>query len=193
MSTPGEPPFRVLLPERQIVRRIRELARALQDGMGSEPPCLVAVIEGARPLAAMLQRLLPGSLPLHEVAASSYRGTASSGQVSVVERAELPCRGRDVVLIEDIVDTGRTVAALRAHFGAKGARHCRVVTLLDKPDRRCTEVAIDHVGFTIPDEFVIGFGMDIDGRYRALPDIVIYDAEVERAFAGRSRSDPAGG
>ena len=90
--------------------------------------------------------------------------------------------GRQVVLIEDIVDTGRTVAALRERFGALGASGVRVVSLLSKPSRRVVDVEVEHVGFEIPDEFVIGFGMDLDERYRDLPDVVVYDADVERAF-----------
>lgn len=178
----GSPPFRVLFAQDQILRRVHELARALSEARGDEPPCLVAVVEGARPLARHLQRLLPGGLPVHEIGARSYSGTESSGEVTVRGGEDIPCQGRDVVLIEDIVDTGRTVATLRAHFLGRGASSCRIVTLLDKPDRRVVDVALDHVGFEIPDEFVIGFGMDIDGRYRELPDIVIYDADLEKTY-----------
>ncbi|MCR9248488.1 MAG: phosphoribosyltransferase family protein [bacterium] len=176
------PPFRVLLSRDDIVRRIHELVRDLTAGTTDEPPCLVAVVEGARPLARHLQRLIPGGLPVHEIRASSYGGgTTSSGQVSVSGGAEIPCEGRVVLLIEDIVDTGRTIARLKEHFLGAGAKECRVVTLLDKPSRRVVDVVADHIGFEIPDEFVIGFGMDIDGRYRELEDVVIYDADIERA------------
>lgn len=181
MSAGPFPPFRVLIPHAEILRRSHELARALAAELGDAPPCLIAVIEGARPFARLIQRALPGQLPVHEVRASSYRGTESSGRVAISGR-EPPVRGCDVVLLEDIVDTGRTVAALREHVLARGAVSCRVATLLSKPSRRVTDVAIDHVGFEIPDEFVLGFGMDLDGRYRELPDIVVYEADVERAF-----------
>jgi hypoxanthine phosphoribosyltransferase len=183
MSTPTFPPFRVLLSNDRIQRRIRELVAELTAALGGEPPCLVAIVEGARPLARHLQRLLPGALPVYEIGASSYRGTASTGEVVVRGGDDIPCAGRDVVLIEDIVDTGRTIARLRDYFRARGARSCRVVTLLDKPDRRVVEVELEHIGFRIPDEFVLGFGMDLDGRYRELPDVVIYEPEVERAHA----------
>lgn len=181
------PPFRVLFSRDQILRRCAELARALQadllrSGTGS-PPVLVAVIEGARPFARQLQRLLPGNLPVHEVRAASYGGgTMSSGQVTVTGADRVPSRGRDVVLLEDIVDTGRTIATLQRYFLAHGVASCRVATLLSKPSRRVERVDLDHVGFEIPDEFVLGFGMDLDGRYRELGDVVVYDAEVERAF-----------
>ena len=170
------PPFRVLIPQGQILRRSRELAGELRRELGDAPPCLVMVLEGARPFARLLQQALPGGLPLHEVRAKSYQGTESTGKVTVTLLGGLDActvRDRDVVLIEDIVDTGRTVAALRTRFAEMGAKSVRVATLLSKPARRVVEVAVEHVGFEIPDEFVLGFGMDLDGRYRELPDIVV--------------------
>jgi hypoxanthine phosphoribosyltransferase len=183
----GSPPFRVLIAHDQILRRAHELARAIAQSVvssyGDEPPMLIAVIEGARPFARLLQQLLPGQLPVHEVRASSYgAGTTSSGDVRISVGRELSVRGRHVLLVEDIVDTGRTVHTLQRHLTRAGARSCRVVALLSKPSRRVVDVAVDHVGFVIPDEFVLGFGLDLDGRYRELPDVVVYDAEVERAF-----------
>jgi hypoxanthine phosphoribosyltransferase len=188
------PPFRVLIAHDAILRRVHELARAVLAASGGEPPLLVAVIEGARPFARMLQKLLPGQVPVHEVRASSYgKGTESSGVVTLGPGADLPCRGRHLLLLEDIVDTGRTIATLRKHFTAAGAASCRVATLLSKPSRRVIDVELDFVGFQIPDEFVLGFGMDLDGRYRELADVVVYDAAVERAFlqAASAASSPA--
>ena len=180
------PPFAVVFSHDDILRRCRELARQIHAAGKDAPPCLVVVVEGARPFARVLQQLLPGNLPLHEVRASSYVGTQSSGQVKLSGVQDVPCRGRDVLLLEDIVDTGRTVAALRRYFLDAGAASCEVATLLSKPSRRVVEVPLAHVGFQIPDEFVIGFGMDVDGRYRELQDVVVYDAEIERAFLGAS-------
>lgn len=179
------PPFRILIAHEQIQRRTAELARAIAAVAPGEPPMLAAVIEGARPFARLLQRLLPGQLPVHEVRASSYgAGTTSSGEVRLTAGQDLPVRGRHVLLLEDIVDTGRTVDAVQRHFLAAGAASCRVAALLSKPARRVVPVSVDHVGFEIPDEFVLGFGMDVGGRWRELPDIVVYDPEVERAFLG---------
>ena len=173
-STTPSPQFRVMIGCDDIARRSRELAAELRRSLGDEPPLLVVVIEGARRFARLIQRGLPGALPLHEVRARSYAGTESTGEVTITT-PELAVKGRDVVLLEDIVDTGRTVAALRRHFLGQGARSCRVVSLLSKPSRRVVEVEVEHVGFEIPDEFVIGFGMDLDGRYRELDDIVVYE------------------
>lgn len=180
-SRPSSPPFRVLIPQQQILRRVQELARAIAAAIPDAPPLLVAVIEGARPFARLLQQFLPGNLPVHEVRASSYAGTESTGSVRILGGAALAVRDRHVLLLEDIVDTGRTITALRAHCLAEGAASCRVASLLSKPARRVRPVEIDFLGFEIPDEFVLGFGMDLDGRYRELPDVVVYDPEVERA------------
>jgi hypoxanthine phosphoribosyltransferase len=182
MSMPSHPPFRVLLSRDQIQRRCHELVRRIVADLAGAPVLLVAVIEGARPFARVLQTLLPGQLPVHEVRASSYAGTTSTGRVTLSTGAGIPCRGQHVLLLEDIVDTGRTIAVLREHFVAQGATSCRVATLLSKPSRRVVDVVLDYVGFEIPDEFVLGFGMDLDGRYRDVPDVVVYDAAVEQAF-----------
>ncbi|MBL9076548.1 MAG: hypoxanthine phosphoribosyltransferase [Planctomycetes bacterium] len=183
MATPAFPPFRILLSRDQILRRTNELARTITEAVHGEPLCLVVVIEGARTFARQLQKLLPGNLPLHEVRASSYgSGTVSSGDVKLTVGLDVPCKDRHVLLLEDIVDTGRTIAALRTHFAAKGARSCRVATLLSKPSRRVVQVPLDYIGFEIPDEFVLGYGMDLDGRYRDIPDVVIYEKAVEQAF-----------
>jgi hypoxanthine phosphoribosyltransferase len=180
----SHPPFRVLLSNDTLLRRIRELADRIGRDLGPEPPCLVAVIEGARTFARHLQKVLPGSPPIHEIRASSYgAGTVSSGKVTVVGGTDIPAAGRTVLLVEDIVDTGRTIAALREHFLARGARDCRVATLLTKPARRVVPVELEYVGFEIPDEFVLGFGMDLAGRYRDLPEVVIYERDVEAAHS----------
>jgi hypoxanthine phosphoribosyltransferase len=178
------PPFRVLFAKNDILRRSHELVRDLKAIIKDSPPCLVQVIEGARPFARLVQQGLNG-LAVHDVRAKSYEGTESTGEVKISMLGGLDreaVTGREVVLIEDIVDTGRTIAALREHFLGLGARSVRVITLLSKPSRRVVEVAVEHIGFEIPDEFVIGFGMDLDNRYRELSDIVVYDADVERGF-----------
>ena len=179
------PPFRCLFTNLEILTRTRELGRELQDELGSEPPCLVQVVEGARPFARLVQQGFVGQR-MHDVRAKSYEGTVSTGEVQIEMLGgfgAMDVVDREVVLIEDIVDTGRTIEALRAHFLALGARRVRVIALLSKPSRRVVDVQVEHIGFEIPDEFVIGFGMDLDERYRELPDVVVYDAEVERGAA----------
>lgn len=184
-APPMTPPFPVLFSQEQIQRRAFELVREIQAVIDDEPPILIAVIEGARPFARLIQQGLADGLPVFEVRAKSYAGTESTGDVKIspVGGAAPDVRGKRVLLLEDIVDTGRTMAALRAYYGEQGAREVRVATLLSKPSRRVVDVQVEHIGFEIPDEFVLGFGMDLDGRYRELRDVVIYDAEVERAHA----------
>ncbi len=175
MSKPH--PFRVLLSNDDILRRIRELATAIAPDYPDAPPMLVAVIEGARTFARHLHKHLGRAVVIHEVRASSYgSGTVSKGTVDISSARPLAVRGQRVLLLEDIVDTGRTIAALRERFLADGAVDVRVATLLTKPSRRVVEVELEYVGFEIPDEFVIGFGMDYDGRYRELDEVVVYEA-----------------
>lgn len=183
------PDFRVLIHRGEIDRRIRELARQIAADH-REPACLVAVMEGARTFARALQAHLPGQPLVHELRASSYGdGMRSSGTVKVLTGHDVPVEGRPVLVLEDIVDTGRTVAALHAHLLAAGARAVRVATLLNKPARRVVEVELHYVGFVIPDEFVIGYGMDVAGRYRELPDVVVYDPAREAAAVASRASD----
>lgn len=176
------PSFPVVIARDDILRRVHELGRALAADFPDEPPCYLAVMDGARTFADHLRRVLPGQPPYGEVRAKSYGdGTKSSGRVEITLPRDLDVAGRAVVLLEDIVDTGRTVLALVARLRALGARDVRVVSLLSKPSRRVVEVELHHLGFEIPDEFVIGFGMDVAGRYRELPHVAAYRAELERA------------
>ncbi len=169
------PAFPVLIPAADIQRRIHELAAAVARDYRDEPPCLVAVIEGARMFAQQLCCLLPGQPPFLEIRASSYGdGSQSQGRVQVTEMGELPVADRQVLLLEDIVDTGRTVQRLRQHLLAAGARTVEVATLLDKPSRRVVPVPLRYLGFQIPDEFVVGYGMDHAGRYRQLDHVAVF-------------------
>ncbi|MEE2887216.1 MAG: phosphoribosyltransferase family protein [Planctomycetota bacterium] len=167
--------FRTLLSPDDLQRRIQELADQLA-GRYPDAPCLVAVMEGARVFASHLVRRLPWQASVHEIRAKSYHGgTVSSGEVQILGGEGIPAAGRPVLLFEDIVDTGRTVARLREHFLAAGASEFVVASLLSKPSRRVVEVDIDFLGFEIPDEFVIGFGMDLDGKYRDLDRVAIFE------------------
>lgn len=178
-------PFRVLIANAQVLRRIRELSTEILRDYRDEPPMLVAVIEGARTFARHLQKGLHRGAVVHEIRASSYgAGTTSSGSVAVSAAPGLEVAGRRVLLLEDIVDTGRTIEVLRRRFLADGAVDCRVATLLNKPARRVVDVPLDYVGFEIPDEFVIGFGMDYAGRYREIDEVVVFDAARASAYPG---------
>lgn len=161
-----------LISAADLERRIVELAAAIAPSFDDEPPVVVAVLEGARTFAEQLCALLPGRPRPFSIRASSYgAGTVSTGKVSIDGGEEIPVRAQRLLLVEDIVDTGRTLLALREHFTALGAADIATVTLLSKPARRVVSVPLDHVGFEIADRFVVGFGMDLDGQYRDLPMI----------------------
>ncbi|MFO1052570.1 MAG: hypoxanthine phosphoribosyltransferase [Planctomycetota bacterium] len=170
------PTFDVLLGRDRILRRVAELAGAIR-ARHRDPSrlCIVAVMEGARVFCRHLVPQLGTALRVHEIRAKSYLGTSSSGTVSLSGADALDVRGKEVLLVEDIVDTGRTIARLREHMASAGAASVEVVTLLSKPSRREVQVQVEWIGFEIEDHFVIGFGLDFDGLYRELPEVVIYD------------------
>ena len=173
------PSFQVLLAHAALIQRTAELADAIAAAHRDELPVLVCVVEGARRFATELVARLPGAPSPQEVRASSYGdGTVSGGTVSIDDGDGIDVDGRAVLLIEDIVDSGRTVRALEEHFSARGATRVETVTLLTKPARRVVDVELSYVGFEIEDRFVVGFGMDYAGRYRELADIVIYDEAI---------------
>lgn len=161
----------VLIPADAIARRVRALADEVSNRLRAAPaPLLLVLMDGAFVFAADLARSvhLPG-LELRFVRASSYRGTSSSGNVDLGPLPDLA--GRSVVLVDDILDTGLTLAAARCAALAAGAREVLVCVLLDKPARRREGglATADLVGFRIPDRFVVGYGLDLDGRWRELP------------------------
>ena len=167
--------FQTLISADDIQRRIAELASQVAVRY-SDAPCLVAVMEGAGMFARHLTRHLSWQVPVHEIRAKSYHGgTVSSGEVQIHGGETIPAAGQSVLLFEDIVDTGRTIARLREHFMAAGATDFAVASLLSKPARRVVDVDIDFLGFEIPDEFVIGFGMDYAGKYRDLDRVAIFE------------------
>ncbi|MFQ6098537.1 MAG: hypoxanthine phosphoribosyltransferase, partial [Armatimonadota bacterium] len=143
-----------------------------------------AVLKGSIIFLADLLRHLDLDLDVDFVAARSYgSGTVSSGAVEITKEVDTDVAGRDVVLVEDIVDTGVTLRHLIEAFRKRGAASVRVCTLLDKPSRRTTHVPLDYVGATIPDRFVVGYGMDFAERYRNVPFIGTLKPEVYQTKA----------
>jgi hypoxanthine phosphoribosyltransferase len=159
---------RLLLPE-QIHQRIRELASEIRSEYAGKHPVLVGVLKGAFVFLADLVRELRFPLQCDFVKLSSYgESTETSGQVRLELDTSIPLAGRHVLVVEDIVDTGLTTAWLLAHLRKKQPASLRVCALLDKPARRRVEVTIDFVGFRIPDQFVVGYGIDWAEAYREL-------------------------
>jgi hypoxanthine phosphoribosyltransferase len=174
----GTPRIRVLYDEQTIAKRIEELA---QEIVRSKPENLlvVAVLKGSFMFAADLIRALHrvGLEPQVEfVHLSSYRdGTVSSGQVAILRDVESDVRGRDVLLVDDILESGRTVTFAKDLLMARGAKRVSTAVLLEKPGKRAVNIDADSVGFTCPDLFVVGYGMDVAHSYRQLPFVGVVD------------------
>jgi hypoxanthine phosphoribosyltransferase len=135
---------------------------------------LIAVLKGAFVFLADLARAMPGDCSVDFIAVSSYaKGMASSGQVQLIKDLDSPIEGRDIVIVEDIVDTGLTLTYLQDILRARSPRNLRTACLLSKPSRRKVEVQVEYVGFTIEDRFVVGYGLDYAERYRNLPYIAV--------------------
>ena len=139
-------------------------------------PLLVGVVKGAAVLMADLIRAIPAPIAMDFMGVSSYGpGTRSSGAVRLTADLSASIEGRDVVIVEDIVDSGRTLDYLRRNLETRHPRSLQVCALLDKVERRQVDVALDYVGFAIPDRFVLGYGFDLGGLYRGLPDIHVLE------------------
>jgi len=172
----------ILLTSEQIAERVAQLGGQLAADYAERDPVLVSVLKGSFVFLADLIRTMeiPVSVDLMEV--SSYGGaTESSGQVRILKDLSGPIQGRNVVLVEDIIDTGLTLNYLLKYLHDKGPASIRICCLLDKPARRLAEIPIDYRGFIIPDRFVIGYGLDYDERYRNLPYIGVLKPSVYAA------------
>jgi hypoxanthine phosphoribosyltransferase len=160
---------RVLLTEEEIQRRIAELAKQIQADYDGRPPLLVGVLKGAVMVMADLSRALPGTVEMDWMAVSSYgSGTKSSGVVRILKDLDKDISGRDVLIVEDIVDSGLTLSWLIANLTSRGPSSVEVCALLRKPDALKVELELRYVGFDIPNEFVVGYGLDYAERYRNL-------------------------
>jgi hypoxanthine phosphoribosyltransferase len=167
--------MKVLLSSDEIQGRILEMGRQITADYAGREPHLVGVLKGACPFMTDLAQAIDLPLTLDFIAVSSYgAATKTSGEVKLVKDLDQGLEGRDLLVIEDIVDTGLTLNYLRGLLRARGPRTLKVVTLLSKPSRRLVSVEVDYVGFTIEDHFVVGYGLDYNERYRNLRDIKIY-------------------
>ena len=170
---------RVLLSEEQIQNRIAELGRELMADYADKNPIFVGVLKGVVVFYADMIRAFPAPCQLDFMWISSYKGT-QSGEMQVRQDVTADIQGRHVVILEDILDSGRSLQFTYQHLLDKGAASVRICTLLDKPEGRKPGITIqaDYVGFTIPNEFVVGFGLDYNERYRNLPYVGILKPEV---------------
>ena len=178
------PELRTLIPAAEIRKRVGELGREIKSDypdQQDEPPLhLVAVLKGACVFVADLARAVRRDVTLDFIGVSSYGSDVeTSGHVRITKDLDEDIAGRDVLLVEDVVDTGLTLRYLLEVLQQREPRSLRVATLLDKPSRRKVEVELSYVGFEIPDEFVVGYGLDLDQRFRNLPDVRATGPEPE--------------
>lgn len=182
----------VILSTEQIQRRICEIGRQIALDHPEGRPLLIGVLNGCIMFVAELMRALPIPHEVDFVSVSSYgRSDRSSGTPRLGKDLERTIAGRDVVLVEDIVDSGHTLSFLRDLLASRGPRSLRIATLLDKFERREREVPIDYVGFRVPDRFLVGYGLDFAERFRHLPYIAaLTEEEIEAEAAIRRAEAP---
>ena len=167
--------MKVLLSHDVIQARVEEMGKQISADYAGREPHLVCVLKGACTFMTDLCRTMDVPLTLDYIAVSSYGATTkSSGEVKLIKDLDQGLDGRDLLVIEDIVDTGLTLNYLLKVLKARGPRSLKVASLLSKPSRRLVETPVDYVGFTIDDLFVVGYGLDYNERYRNLRDIVVY-------------------
>ncbi len=170
----------VLITEDQIRDKVRELGRQISVDYASTSVTLVSVLKGSLPFMADLMRQIEIPLQIDLMEVSSYGGatTETSGLVRILKDLSSSIEGKDVLIVEDIIDTGLTLNYLLRYLRGKNPRSLRICALLDKPTRRLVEIPIDYLGFTIPDEFVVGYGLDFSEFYRNLPFIGVLRREL---------------
>ena len=174
MSEFTNPNLEVLIPAEKIQNRIRELGAEIARDYSDRNPLLIGVLKGAFLFLSDLMRAADIPLNVEFMAISSYGAEMrSSGEVRILKDLDVAIEGRDILVVEDIVDTGLTLSYLLANLKSRGPASVKLAALLDKYERREKEVTIDYLGFKIPDKFVVGYGLDFAERYRNLPFIAV--------------------
>ncbi|MEE0408755.1 MAG: hypoxanthine phosphoribosyltransferase [Oscillospiraceae bacterium] len=171
--------LKILLSEEEIKARVQVLGDQLYEAFHDKNPLFVGVLKGCFIFMADLVRAAQFKSELEFIGVSSYQnGTKSSGVVQITRDLQEDINGRDVIIVEDILDSGNTLMFLKNYLMAKGAASITIVTLLDKPSRREKAITADYIGFVVPDEFVVGYGLDYAQQYRNMPYIGVLKPEV---------------
>ena len=179
MSKMDQDVLKVLYTEEEIARRVRELGEEMYQELKDKKPIFVSVLRGAFIFMADIVRACQVPCDVEFISVSSYgNSTTSSGAVQITRDIHQDITGRHLVVIEDILDSGNTLAFLKNYFLSKGAASVTICTLLDKPSRRTKAITADYIGYTVPDEFVVGYGLDYAQKYRNLPYIGVLKPEV---------------
>lgn len=171
--------LKVLYSREQLQNATQELGKQITDDFKGKDPLVICILKGAAVFYSDLVREINTYCELDFMDVSSYgNGTVSSGDVKIVKDLDESVENRDVLIVEDIIDTGRTLKCLVDLFTKRNAKSVKICTLLDKPDRRIEGVVPDYTGFKVPNEFVVGFGLDYRGHYRNLPFIGVLKPEI---------------
>ncbi len=170
--------IRVMIPEEEVVARIGELAHQISEEFAGEDVHLICILKGSVMFMSDLAKRISVPVTMDFMKVSSYGdGTQSTGRVKISKDLDETIENRNVIVIEDIIDTGRTLAYLLEVLKLRKPKTLKLCTLLDKPDRRVTDVAVDYVGFQIPDEFVVGYGLDYAQKHRNLPYVGVVELD----------------
>ena len=161
----------ILISEAKIEKRLDELAKQIMKDYGDEDLLFITVLKGAAVFMVELAKKIKNNVEFEFIQAKSYEGTESTGKVEITQDLTGKIDGKNVIIIEDIIDTGRTLEYLMRYLTFHNPKSIKLCTLLSKPSRRVVELKVDYVGFSIPDEFVIGYGLDYNQKYRNLPFI----------------------
>jgi len=170
-----QPKISILYTKDEIQATVKKLAAEIRQDYLGKQPILIGVLKGSFMFLADLIRLLDFPLEVEFIRLSSYSGRESSGKIKLVQGVQSIIRGRHVLVIEDIIDTGLTTAFVLDYLGKKKPASLKVCALTDKPSRRQTPVNIDYRGLTVPNKFIVGYGMDWDERFRNLPDVYVVE------------------
>lgn len=170
---------KILVSEEEIVAKCKELGQIVATDYADKNPILVGILKGSIPFMAELMKHIDAHVETDYMVVSSYHGgTESSGTVKIIKDLDNSVAGRHIIFVEDIIDTGRTLKELKELFALRQAASIKIATLLDKPEGRVVEIEPDYTCFTIPNEFVVGFGLDYDENYRNLPYVGVLKEEV---------------
>ena len=170
---------KILISHDEIVTAARELGQKLTEDYQGKNPILVGILKGSVPFMAELIKHIDTHIELDFMLVSSYHGgTSSTGVINIIKDMDQDIKGRDILFVEDIIDTGKTLKSLKELFEGRQPASVKIATLLDKPEGRLVEIEADYTCFTIPNEFVVGYGLDYDENYRNLPYIGILKEEV---------------
>ena len=170
--------IRVLISEADVDKKIEEIGKAISERYAGKTVHLICVLKGGAFFMCELAKRITVPVSMDFMAVSSYgSGTTSSGSIKMIKDLDESIEGKDVIIVEDIIDSGRTLDKLMELLQTRGPKSLAVCTLLDKPDRRVVDVKVDYTCFNIPDEFVVGYGLDYDQKYRNLPYIGVVEFE----------------